>query len=291
MKPGNIISCCALLHRLILIMPLRNERKHITNSRIYFFCYAKRCMKLARCKKSSATNCSHSNSYSSGFSLIEVLVVVAILAILLVLAMFFIQRHLMRARDAQRKSDLDRIRTAFEVYYNDHRCYPDPYHLLDCGSSSLSPYLPIIPCDPLTKEGYFYQGLGDSYCGGYRILAKLEIDVDTDIAAVGCDSIDGCGGEGGQDYNWGVSMGVPVGDANADWQTGDQEAYFCTPLHGAGGPYECDNISYSERIEYFFGCRGYETYENCSADCIETTPIPDGTACVCKYGADYPGCQ
>ncbi len=52
-------------------------------------------------------------SVNHGFTLIEVLIVVAILAILILMSIFYYQRHLMRSRDARRKSDLDKIRIAF----------------------------------------------------------------------------------------------------------------------------------------------------------------------------------
>lgn len=60
-----------------------------------------------------------------------------------------------KARDAQRKKDLNRIKIAFEEYYNDKGCYPNSIlktklvDKLNCGSSSVFvPYLTPWPCDP-----------------------------------------------------------------------------------------------------------------------------------------------
>lgn len=243
--------------------------------------------------------CSTNPSFkvSGGFSLIEVLIVVAILGILIVLTMFFIQRHLMRARDTQRKSDLDKIRTAWEEYYNDNRCYPPPHHLLNCGSTSLSPYLKTIPCDPLTKQGYLYQSLAGDYCAGYRILVRLEVETDVDITAVGCDPVEGCGGNDGEDYNWGVAVGERVGYYNT-WETGGtagengDTAFYCAPIASADDDlYHCDDLTYSERVEYFYDCRAFESDEECQSQCLGVDPIPDEVVCICIEGSSYEFCE
>lgn len=239
-----------------------------------------------------------------GFTLIETLIIVAILAILIIIFLFFYQRHLMRSRDATRKSDLDRIRTAFEEYYNDHRCYPSVFYLNDCGSTALSPYLKEIPCDPLTRQPYLYQSYNGDYCQGYRLLAKLEIDTDNDIFAVGCDPVEGCAGEDGHGYNWGIAMGSGV--SSDDWQTGgigkdgeEEVAYFCIPA--VGGGYTCDDMTLRQRRDYFLdgdedaSCSGFIDEESCNEGCISDGELGPGVACVCKHIEDgeheFEGCR
>ena len=152
-------------------------------------------------------------SISYGFTLIEVLIVVAILSILILMSVFYYQRHLMRSRDVQRKSDLSKIKLAFEKYYSDERCYPDSELMNNCGSDDLSSYLKEIPCDPLTNEPYPYFSLDGDLCDGYRLLTALEIEDDLDITEIGCDPQTGCGWTDA-DYNYGVAVGDSVAGDN-----------------------------------------------------------------------------
>lgn len=147
-------------------------------------------------------------SSQSGFTLVEMLMVVAIIALLLIAFLFLLLSQLEKARDARRKSDLDRIKKAFEEYYNDHNCYPDPSILNNCGGNELAPYIAAIPCDPVTKQPYFYLPLAGNQCGGYRLLTKLENEDDPFIRQAECDDECGCGY--GSGYNYGVSSGVKL---------------------------------------------------------------------------------
>ncbi len=234
------------------------------------------------------------NKYKTAFTLMEVLVVVTILALFIITFFFFFQRHLMRARDAQRKSDLYRMRDAFEEYYNDQRCYPNGLHT--CGgppaNQKLYYYLKEIPCDPLTGETYLYQSLNGDFCQGYRLLAKLEIETDKDVTAIGCDPVDGCGGEEGQDYNWGVAAGGSV--STAFWQTvelAEDEAWYCLPISGGGENYKCGVINDDDRQQYFEegGCQEFNDLDVCEEACL-SEELDANTACICD-GSEYYGCK
>ncbi len=94
------------------------------------------------------------NKRAAGFTLIELIVVVGILAA--VIAAFLLAFNpfvnLQKARDAQRRHDLEQLRNAASVYYNDNNCFPQT---LD----QLTPtYITSIPNDPLcnTSGGYCY---------------------------------------------------------------------------------------------------------------------------------------
>jgi len=92
-----------------------------------------------------------------GFSLIELLIVVATLAILILAVLTGLSRQRDKADDAKMKSDLARLKIAFEDYYNDHNCYPPAEwfdNADDCGSNQLSPYLSAIPCNRKTGLPY-----------------------------------------------------------------------------------------------------------------------------------------
>jgi len=65
-------------------------------------------------------------SDKKAFTLIELLIVIAIIVILVGLGTASIRKARIRARDAQRKSDLRTIQSALEVYYNAHGHYPIP---------------------------------------------------------------------------------------------------------------------------------------------------------------------
>lgn len=142
----------------------------------------------------------------SGLTVIELLVVVAILAVLIIALLLSLTTQMRKSRDARRKSDLEKIKIAFEEYYNDNGCYPDEDILDVCYSDDLKPYMMEVPCDPVTKDPYQYVPLAGDQCGGYRLLADLENNHDPVIAALGC--VADCGFEPGYDY--GVAVGSQV---------------------------------------------------------------------------------
>ena len=80
----------------------------------------------------------------------------------------------MKAEDARRISDIERLKIAFEDYYGDNNCYPPTTWFDakdDCGGNQLSPYLAKMPCDP---EGNPYKVTTDaSGCSWYQIGTNL----------------------------------------------------------------------------------------------------------------------
>jgi len=66
------------------------------------------------------------NKQIFGFTLIELLVVIAIIGVLTALVLSNFNSARDRARDAQRKSDLDQIKKALMMYYNDNYCDNNP---------------------------------------------------------------------------------------------------------------------------------------------------------------------
>jgi len=95
---------------------------------------------------------------SYGFTLIELLIVIAIIGILAGLIINFVPNAQKKARDAQRKSDLRQIQSAFEIYRSDLGSYPAS---ISCGGtiSGGSPavtYMQKIPCDPNNSGLYVY---------------------------------------------------------------------------------------------------------------------------------------
>ncbi len=137
-----------------------------------------------------------------GISITELLIVVAVLAVLMIvfLAAFKPWTQQAKARDARRKSDLQKLKNPLEDYYNDNNCYPEALPTL------VSDYLGELPKDPDTGEEYEYAW--DENCEWYRIYTTLEFTADPEIVEVGCGA--GCGPEGDDgtcEYNYGVSGG------------------------------------------------------------------------------------
>lgn len=65
------------------------------------------------------------NFYSQGFTLIELLIVIFIIAILTGLAMTNFLGARERARDSKKKAELQQLKTALRLYYNDFGKYPN----------------------------------------------------------------------------------------------------------------------------------------------------------------------
>ncbi|MDD5481531.1 MAG: prepilin-type N-terminal cleavage/methylation domain-containing protein [Candidatus Shapirobacteria bacterium] len=140
-----------------------------------------------------------SNLKKPAFTLIELLVVMTIIGVLagLIVPNYMLARQ--RARDAQRKSDLEQIQKALELYKMDQNpvAYPAALALngedSDCGKclSTSGPnlscpddeevYMKEIPCDPQNNDPYIYvyqREVDDSL--KYTLTACLENKSDPD---------------------------------------------------------------------------------------------------------------
>jgi len=148
-----------------------------------------------------------------GFTLIEIIMVVAIIALLVLLAIWALRAKIDQANDAKRKSDLQRIATAFEDYYSDEECYPIETILANCGGSELKPYLDSIPCDPVYKTPYCYLPVETSPCyKKYRLLNTLKYLSDPVIKSLSCDSDQYCGWE--SEYSAAIGGGTGISGFN-----------------------------------------------------------------------------
>jgi len=134
--------------------------------------------------------------YKFGFTLIELLVAIAVIGMLagVLLPNFMGARE--RARDAQRKQDLNQVKNALRLYYNDFQEYPDNDaggNILGCGvlgntgcawgsefsaGSGPTVYMKQLPADPLGTAKYSYEKVSDD---NFRLYATLENGSDPDI--------------------------------------------------------------------------------------------------------------
>lgn len=137
---------------------------------------------------------------STGFTLIELLIAMTILSILSTAAFIIYFQVLPRARDSRRISDLNKLATALEVYYQKNGQYMDGtpdqpgsctlgsgdtgafYQILQDPLNSLNPHVfdldnpvPRDPQkDPLTHDYPYYCYISVDDGKSYRLFAKLE---------------------------------------------------------------------------------------------------------------------
>lgn len=121
----------------------------------------------------------------AGFTLLELLISMIIIAILagLISGSFF--SSLKKGRDARRKSDLQQIQRALELFYEDKRAYPDfslgfgsmalceTQSAASCGSEKT--YMQLIPADPQnTTCSYYYVHETSPNGEGYSLYSSIE---------------------------------------------------------------------------------------------------------------------
>jgi len=192
----------------------------------------------------------------NGFTLVELLIVMSIIVILatMMIGIFNAIGVTNKGRDAQRKKDLNRIKTAFEEYFNDKGEYPQDVSTWNikenCGSISVfSPYLNLWPCDP---SGEPYTIIIEP--NKFRILANLENKKDKDIPDYWYERTDlNVVGFTRDNINYGVSS------SNILWY----ESY---------APSYCDTSScYKKNLDTMDGCKQVDE-KGCNYD-------KDGTNC------------
>ena len=117
----------------------------------------------------------------SGFTLIELMISVSIIAILVTVALAAYSTLNKQSRDTKRKSDLEQVRSALEMYKSDYGYYPAVntagFDVAGNLSASLTTtYMPFIPSDPLSAQNYYFESLNpvSSNYYGYCLCAKLE---------------------------------------------------------------------------------------------------------------------
>lgn len=106
----------------------------------------------------------NSEKQVKGFTLIELLIVMAIIAVLTGLSLFSLQSARKQGRDGKRKSDLETIRSAIELFKADCNVYPSSLPTtnlqgtlsLGCSPANTNIYYKARPSDPTTSQSYYY---------------------------------------------------------------------------------------------------------------------------------------
>ncbi len=128
-----------------------------------------------------------------GFTLVELLIVISIIGVLAGFLFVNFSSVRERGRDARRKSDLDQLKTALRLYYNDYQHYPtddSDGNLNGCGvtgdqactwgenfGTNTMSYMKL-PLDPVNQGSliYRYEMYGSE--DGFRLFANLENNSD-----------------------------------------------------------------------------------------------------------------
>lgn len=188
-----------------------------------------------------------------GLTLIELLVVFGLIAALTIAAFVVVPTQLKKARDARRKSDLDRIKIVLYDYYFDNDCFPQ--ELPECGENfgaNGEVYLNDLPCDP-SGEPYVYARTkkGGGKCSQwFRLFTNLEVTTDPIIEKIHCRQ--GCGPDKNNCfYNYGVAS------TNTQVYRNCSYAYVCNP----GG--NCESFE----DPWKSGCPVIYSDSNCGGEC------------------------
>lgn len=136
-----------------------------------------------------------------GFTIVELLIVIVVIGILATITIVAYNGIQVRARDADRASDISTIKKKLEIYYASNGSYPSAYDMMSstfrknsldiqndgtvtpAGSTQAINY-----CWPGNTSGYCYSGTisGDcvsvgTACTGYWIIYRTESNPTTDI--------------------------------------------------------------------------------------------------------------
>ena len=85
----------------------------------------------------------------AGFTMVELLIVLTIVTIVALLVANNIEEAISKARNVERRNDIDNIQRALESYWHEHESYPEDLNSLDISFESLTDpsggYISVIP--------------------------------------------------------------------------------------------------------------------------------------------------
>ena len=100
---------------------------------------------------------------NKGFTLVELLVVIAIIGVLATLILLQLGAARQKARDAKRVADINQVRSALELFFDDNGRYSQTTNM-NVDLVTTGRYLTLLPADPLTVGcGDFIYDAGGCY--------------------------------------------------------------------------------------------------------------------------------
>lgn len=108
------------------------------------------------------------NKKNKGFTLVELLVVISIIGVLTTLLMVNFVGTRERANDSKKIQNLNSLKNALRLYYNDNQNYPNGSNCTDCLDTLINSYLPNT-----SDVGYTYTQLNGGE--GFRLTTELEV--------------------------------------------------------------------------------------------------------------------
>jgi len=235
------------------------------------------------------------------FTILELLIIVALISILATAAIYFFNpfQQIHKAQDAKRKNDLDKLKKAFEDYYNDKGCYPKPSEVCYdepinlctgvgsnkkinnqichiCGnesdSPSFTPYLSKLPCDPThPSKKYLYQVEGDTSIScslstekacpqRYKIFSQFGSVSDKASDDLGC-TLKGCGPARPAPPLPSVPYGYDYGVSSPNIAIKGSSSYTCYNITCQ----MCNTYARCMDPDISPGCVGRPLYSSCQA--------------------------
>lgn len=164
------------------------------------------------------------------FSLIELIVVIAIIAVLLAVALPNLLSTRERARDAKRKQEMNELKNALRMYYNDFQTYPEAdafgggvgklNYIVGCGPGAVSVRCPCVsgtvtvdfatgatceivymkkfPSEFGSSMYYYYSSSGNDFC--LKVPLENAADGDITTSKSRCSAACGTNCTGTKDY-------------------------------------------------------------------------------------------
>ncbi len=163
-------------------------------------------------------------SVSGGFTLIEVLVAATILATLIggVLLTLNPVGQINKSQDAQRLSDINAVKTAVDLYYSDHKCYPSQIPFGNEWRVNSTVYMKKVPQDPKCNGGngtcYKYRTDSASTCPQWNVVFAQVSKSSSLTNICPLSTLSDC---------------MPTSDSNATWACTLSGAVNCSALASA----------------------------------------------------------
>ena len=120
----------------------------------------------------------------------ELLISISIIAILVAIGIVSYSTINKQSRDTKRKSDMEQIRSALEMYRADTGYYPPAgagafVAVSGLAADLVTSYITVLPSDPLAAQSYMYKATNppspaDGNYYGYCLSANMETEDPTD---------------------------------------------------------------------------------------------------------------